>query len=93
MCLCRVLCISPTQILYGGSSLAVQWLGIHAFTAESTGLIPGPGTKIPKAAWRSPKEKRNIPYGKNRKEIPTESRNKGSAQTYPLILKRKSRFV
>ena len=27
----------------------VQWLGPHAFTAEGKGLIPGWGTKIPKA--------------------------------------------
>ena len=27
--------------------LAVQWLGLHASTAGDTGLIPGPGTKIP----------------------------------------------
>ena len=28
------------------SSLAVQWLGLHTFTADSVGLIPGQGTKI-----------------------------------------------
>ena len=30
----------------------VQWLGLSAFTAEGPGSIPGPGTKIPQAAWR-----------------------------------------
>ena len=30
-----------------GTSLAVQWLRLHAFKAESAGLIPGQGTKIP----------------------------------------------
>ena len=38
-----------------GTSLAVQWLGLHASTAGGKGLIPGRGTKIPHAAW--PKEK------------------------------------
>ena len=32
-----------------GNSLAVQWLGLCAFTAEGSGLIPGWGTKIPQA--------------------------------------------
>ena len=30
-----------------GTSLAVQWLGLGAFTAGAPGLIPGRGTKIP----------------------------------------------
>ena len=30
-----------------GTSLAVQWLGLHASTAGGIGLIPGRGTKIP----------------------------------------------
>ena len=38
-----------------GNSLAVQWLGLHAFTAEGAGSIPGWGTKIPKAVERSKK--------------------------------------
>ena len=33
----------------GADSLAVQWLGLRAFTAEGTGSIPGQGTKIPQA--------------------------------------------
>ena len=28
------------------NSLGVQWLGLHAFTAGGTGLIPGQGTEI-----------------------------------------------
>ena len=28
------------------NSLAVQWLGLHAFTAEGAGSIPDQGTKI-----------------------------------------------
>ena len=33
-----------------GNSLALQWLGLRAFTREGSGLIPGRGTKIPQAA-------------------------------------------
>ena len=32
-----------------GNSLAVQWLGLGAFTAVGPGSIPGRGTKIPQA--------------------------------------------
>lgn len=32
--------------LYPGNPLAVQWLGLHAFTAEGVGLIPRQGTNI-----------------------------------------------
>ena len=32
-----------------GYFLVVQWLGLHASTAESTGSIPDWGTKIPHA--------------------------------------------
>ena len=34
-----------------GLSLAVQWLRIHASTAEGTGSIPGQETKILHAMW------------------------------------------
>ena len=40
-----------------GNSLAVQWLGLHAFTARALGSIPGRGTKIPQATRRSQKKK------------------------------------
>ena len=33
-----------------GTSLAVQWLRLHASTAGGMGSIPGRGTKIPHAA-------------------------------------------
>ena len=36
-----------------GNSLAVQWLGPCAFTAMDLGSIPGWGTKILQAKWRS----------------------------------------
>ena len=35
----------------GGTSPAVQWLRLCAFTARGKALIPGWGTKIPQAAW------------------------------------------
>ena len=44
---------------YTGNSLAVQWLGLRAFTAEGPGSIPGRGTKIPQAAWCGKKQKAN----------------------------------
>ena len=37
-----------------GNSLAVQWLGLHAFTAEG----PGGGTKILQAMWCGQKKKK-----------------------------------
>ena len=40
------------------NSLAVQWLGLHAFTAEAAGLSPGQGAKIPQATWRGQKKKK-----------------------------------
>ena len=36
----------------------VQWLGLHAFTAEGPGSIPGQGTKIPQAVSRGQKKKK-----------------------------------
>ena len=40
-----------------GTSLAVQQLRLHASTAGCAGSIPGQGTKILHAAWRSQKVK------------------------------------
>ena len=40
----------------GGTSLAVQWLGLGSFTPVGLDLIPGQGTKILQAAWCSQKE-------------------------------------
>ena len=40
-----------------GNSLAVQWLVLHAFTANSPGSAPGRGTKIPQAAQQGQKKK------------------------------------
>ena len=35
--------------------MAVQWLGLCAFTAEGLGSIPGQGTKIPQAKKKEKK--------------------------------------
>ena len=40
-----------------------QWLGLHAFTAEDIGSIPGLGTKIPQALRRG-QEKKKTSYSK-----------------------------
>ena len=41
-----------------GNSLLVQWLGLHASTAGSPGLISGWGTKILQAANLDQKKKK-----------------------------------
>ena len=43
-----------------GNSLAVQWLGLRAFTAEGVVSIPVWGTKIPQAMRHGQREKKNI---------------------------------
>ena len=45
------------SIISQGNFLAVQWLGLLAFTAEGSGSVPGQGTKILQAMWRSQKKK------------------------------------
>ena len=37
--------------------MVVQWLELHTFTAESSGSIPGPGTRIPQATQCGKKKK------------------------------------
>ena len=44
-----------SQINRFWTSLAVQWLRLHASTAGGTGSIPVRGTKIPHAAQRGQK--------------------------------------
>ena len=44
------------------NSLAVQWLGHGAFTAEGAGSIPGQGTKIPQAAAQPKKKGKEIGF-------------------------------
>ena len=43
-----------------GNSLAVQWLGLGAFTAGDPGLIPGWGTKILQAMRLGQKKKKKM---------------------------------
>ena len=45
------------RVLLPGTSLAVQWLRIHASTAEGAGSVPGWGTKIPHATCGKRKKK------------------------------------
>ena len=46
-----------------GTSLVVQWWGLHAPNAGGTGSIPGPGIKIPHAAqWPNGKKNAGISY-------------------------------
>ena len=40
-----------------GTSLAVQWLKLHASTAGGMGSTSGQGTRIPHAAWCGQKKK------------------------------------
>ena len=42
-----------------GTSLAVQWLRLHASTAGGTGLISGLGTEIPHAEWSGQNKQTN----------------------------------
>ena len=37
-----------------GTSLVVQWLGLHASTLGSKGSVPGRGTMIPQAEQQGP---------------------------------------
>ena len=46
------------KIVLLGNSVVVQWIGLGALTARGPGLIPGWGTKVPHAAWRSQKIKK-----------------------------------
>ena len=45
------------KLLNRGTSLAIQWLRLHASTPRGAGSIPGWGTKIPHAATKKFKNK------------------------------------
>ena len=49
--------LSCQEIHPVGTSLAVQWLKLHASTAGDVGLIPSWGTKIPHAMRHGQKKK------------------------------------
>ena len=44
-----------------GTSLAVQWLRLHASNSGDASSIPGQGAKIPDAMW--PSLPKNVPLG------------------------------
>ena len=46
-----------TKSIIPGTSLAAQWLRLHAYPAGGLGSIPGQGTKIPHATQHSQKIK------------------------------------
>ena len=48
----------PTEGRFAGTSLIVQWLDLHNFTAKGMGSIPGFGTKILKATLHDQRKKR-----------------------------------
>ena len=45
------------KMWYPETSLAVQWLRLHASNIAGTGSIPGWGSKIPHATWPKKKKK------------------------------------
>ena len=53
------------KMFFSGTSLVVQWLRLHIFTAGSTGSIPGGRTKIPHATRHGQKKK--FPFKKLKK--------------------------
>ena len=48
------------QKKFAGTSLAVQWLGLHASTTGGMGLIPSRRTKIPHAVRSKETTKKEI---------------------------------
>ena len=50
----------PTEGRFAGTSLIVQWLDLHNFTAKGMGSIPGFGTKILKATLHDQKKKKEF---------------------------------
>ena len=69
-----------------GSSLAVQWLGLCAFTAMGLSSIPGQGTKIPQAEWYSPKQKQTTKKNTLKTEI-TDTYTENTTQN--LVINRR----
>ena len=43
--------LQPLKTVKQGTSLMVQWLGLHVSNAGGAGSIPGQGTKISHASW------------------------------------------
>ena len=55
--------ISQEFQVKGINSPAVQWLGLHAFTADGQGSIPVQGTKILQRAWHGQTRKKKFQVG------------------------------
>ena len=53
-----ILSLTTAEEWIVGAFLMVQWLGLHAFIAVGTGLIPGQGTNIPHAIQPKKKKER-----------------------------------
>ena len=53
-----VQCLLNELKIFGETSLAVQWLRLHAPNAQGIGSIPGWGTKIPHAVLCGQKKKK-----------------------------------
>ena len=47
-----------SEVLFGGNSLAVQWLGLSTFHCSGLGSIPGRRTKIPQEPCSKAKKKK-----------------------------------
>ena len=62
-----------------GNSLAVQWLGLYAFTADSLGSVPAQGMKIPQAAPHGQN------YNNNNTENGTSSLKRNKPATRPTF--------
>ena len=65
---------TTTRKIQMGSSLAVQWLGLGAFTARAQVRIPGQGTETPTSCAAWPKKKRK------KEKLETERRVKDDAK-------------
>ena len=61
--------------------MVVQWLGLHAFTAEDWGSIPGWGTKILQAAWHGQKKRETLARSLMPSGEQPQQRNSGLSQT------------
>ena len=58
-----ILSLTTAEEWIVGAFLMVQWLGLHAFIAVGTGLIPGQGTNIPHAIQPKKKKERERERG------------------------------
>ena len=70
---------------FDGTSLLVQWLGLHASTAGGMGSIPGWGTKVPCAVWHGQKIFKNKKIKKKKNKFsPLKKKKKEMHLVYLL---------